>query len=207
MRLKNKPWAKPFIEEHPDLVIDEASFLLRLNDTKTPVYLEIGSGKGQFLITMGVNHSQSTYFGVERVLVPVAIAGKKLMEQTLTNVRFVHADITFSLAQIKDSTFDGIYLNFPDPWPKKRHEKRRLTSDNYLVQYERILKPGGFLALKTDNRDFFDYSTKNFLKHRYNIVSSSRDYRLDEPEDAMSEYEAAFRELGQPICRLMIRKG
>ncbi|MFA5235548.1 MAG: tRNA (guanosine(46)-N7)-methyltransferase TrmB [Bacilli bacterium] len=206
MRLKNKPWAKPFIEVHPDLVIDEASFRRQLDEVTTPVYLEIGSGKGQFLITMGSRHPENTYFGVERVLVPVAIAGRKLLEEALVNVHFVHADITFFLGEIKERSFDGIYLNFSDPWPKKRHEKRRLTSDNCLDQYARILKPGGFLALKTDNRDFFEYSAKNLLKHGYNIISSADAYVLDEENDAMTEYETAFRALGQPIYRLVIRK-
>ncbi len=206
MRLKNKPWAHPFIDDHPDLVINEAEFQRQLKTIHTPVYLEIGSGKGQFLITMGTAHPQNAYYGVERVLVPIAISGRKLLEKDIPNVRFVHADITFILGEIEDGRFDGIYLNFSDPWPKKRHEKRRLTSDDYLVQYERILKPGGCLVMKTDNRDFFEYSVKNFLKHRYNIVSSDRDYRFDETDDAMSEYEAAFRALGQPIYRLKIRK-
>ena len=97
MRLKNKPWARPFLQEHQDLILDGSIFIEQLSKSDKPVYLEIGSGKGQFLLTMASNHPQFYFYGVERALVPVAIAGRKLFENPLDNARFVNADISLLL--------------------------------------------------------------------------------------------------------------
>jgi tRNA (guanine-N7-)-methyltransferase len=206
MRLKNKPWARPFLQEHQDLILDGSIFIEQLSKSDKPVYLEIGSGKGQFLLTMASNHPQFYFYGVERALVPVAIAGRKLFENPLDNARFVNADISLLLESIASKRLAGIFLNFSDPWPKKRHAKRRLTALPFLDAYMRILTPGGCLYFKSDNGALYDFTLNNYVKRGYNIISNTTDYDGNDPFDAQSEYEMAFREQGVKIHRIVVRK-
>ncbi|HAK05397.1 MAG TPA: tRNA (guanosine(46)-N7)-methyltransferase TrmB [Firmicutes bacterium] len=206
MRLKNKKWARPFIDEHPDLILNETSFLQAISSETRPIYLEVGSGKGQFLLMMGAKQPEAIFFGVERAIPAIAVAGKKLREQELHNVKFVDVDIESLLPSINDQSIAGIYLNFSDPWPKKHHEKRRLTHEKFLVQFMRILKVGALLKIKTDNDELFAFSQKNVEKLQYNIILSEYSYSTPASDDAMSEYEQNFRASNKMIHRLVIRK-
>lgn len=206
MRLKNKPWARPFLSEHPELVLDEIKFFEHLKNEQGPKRLEVGSGKGNFLLQLGLNEPKTIFYGIERALVATAICGRKLVENPRDNVVFVNADFSKMVALIPDGSFEAIYLNFSDPWPKKRHQKRRLTAPSYLAHYLRILCPGGHLYFKTDNRDLYQYSNLVMREHAYNIIRQSEDYRVLEPGDALTEYEQAFRAQGLPIYRIVVRK-
>ncbi len=206
MRLKNKPWARPFIDSHGELILDAEQFLKQYHAQTTPIYLEIGSGKGNFLIELATHYPNECFFGIERALVAVAISGKKLMEQPLVNAKFVYADFSKLVTEIPSGSVTGIFLNFSDPWPKKRHEKRRLTSGFYLKQYLRILQPGGELRYKTDNQDFYEYTKAQLQEHEYNILVSTINYDVLDTFDAITEYEASFRKLEKPIHRIVARK-
>ena len=107
---------------------------------------------------------------------------------------------------IKDESVEGIFLNFSDPWPKKRHAKRRLTSNSFLLEYYRILKKGAKLIFKTDNYDLFTYSLEVINESPFKLVEANYSYDGKDPFDACTEYEQSFRELGQPIYRLILEK-
>ena len=124
MRTKYKPWAKPFIEEHTEVMCP----FDKVNDYKD-CYLEIGSGKGQFLLEMAKKYPDITFIGVEINVTCAGFTAKKLVEHEITNAKLVCANAQVMTPTIKDNSIEGIFLNFSDPWPKKRHAKRRLTSN------------------------------------------------------------------------------
>ena len=201
MRTKYKPWAKPFIEEHTEVMCP----FDKLNDYKD-YYLEIGSGKGQFLLEMAQKYPNMTFIGVEMNVTCAGFTAKKLVENEISNAKLVHANAAVMTPTIKDDSVEGIFLNFSDPWPKKRHTKRRLTSNTFLLEYYRILKSGGKLIFKTDNLDLFNYSLEVIKESSFKLVSADYDYDGKDTFDALTEYEKNFRELGQPIYRLVLEK-
>ena len=201
MRTKYKPWAKPYIEEHTEVMCPFDN----INNFKN-YYLEIGSGKGQFLVNMAKNHPDTFFIGMERNVTCAGFTAKKLVEGEVTNAKLVYADAGQVLPSIEAESVEGIFLNFSDPWPKKRHAKRRLTSDSFLGQYYRILKRGGKLIFKTDNYDLFTYSLEILENSTFKLVEANYSYDGKDPFDEITEYEASFRELGQPIYRLILEK-
>ena len=201
MRTKYKPWAKPYLEEHTEVMCP----FDKLNDYKD-YYLEIGSGKGQFLLEMAKKYPNLTFIGVEMNVTCAGFTAKKLVENEISNAKLVHANAAVMTPTIKDDSVEGIFLNFSDPWPKKRHTKRRLTSNTFLLEYYRILKRGGKLIFKTDNLDLFNYSLEVIKESSFKLVSADYDYDGKDTFDALTEYEKNFRELGQPIYRLILEK-
>ena len=201
MRTKYKPWAEPFIEEHTEVMCP----FDQVNDYKD-CYLEIGSGKGQFLLEMAKKYPDITFIGVEVNVTCAGFTAKKLVENQITNAKLVRANAQVMTPTIKDNSIEGIFLNFSDPWPKKRHAKRRLTSNSFLLEYHRILKSGAKLIFKTDNLDLFNYSLEVIKESPFKLVDANYNYDGKDPFDALTEYEASFRELGQPIYRLILEK-
>ena len=201
MRTKYKPWAKPFIEEHTEVMCPFDG----LNVYK-PYFLEIGSGKGQFLALMATNHPECTFIGVERNVTCAGFTAKKLVEKEIKNAKLVCADAEQVLSNIESDSVECLFLNFSDPWPKKRHAKRRLTSNNFLLEYYRILKKGAKLIFKTDNLDLFTYSIEMIKESPFKLVEANYSYDGKDPFDACTEYEANFRNEGQPIYRLILEK-
>ena len=201
MRTKFKAWAEPFINEHPEVM---CSFE-QLNELGS-YYLEIGSGKGQFLLDMALKYPNLTFIGVERNITCAGFTVKKLVENEIKNAKLVHGDAGQMTPSIKDASVEGIFLNFSDPWPKKRHTKRRLTSESFLNEYYRILKKGARLIFKTDNYDLFTYSLEVIAASKFKLVEANYTYYGKDEFDATTEYEKSFREDGQPIHRLILEK-
>ena len=201
MRTKYKPWAKPYIEEHVEVMCP----FDMMNDYKD-YYLEIGSGKGQFLANMAKNHPDCFFIGMERNVTCAGFTAKKLVEQEVTNAKLAYANAEQVLPLINEGSVNGIFLNFSDPWPKKRHAKRRLTSDSFLNQYLRILKKGGKLIFKTDNYDLFTYSLEILEASSFKLIEANYSYDGKDPFEEITEYEADFRSLGQPIYRVILEK-
>lgn len=202
MRTKYKPWAKPYIEEHTEVMFNEEQ-LLSFNK---PYYLEIGSGKGQFLVDMAKKFNDKFFVGVERNVTCCGFTAKKLVEEEITNAKLMFIDAEVLLKDIKDESIDSIFLNFSDPWPKKRHHKRRLTAISYLQNYYRVLKSGGRLIMKTDNTDLFAFTLENLGETKFKLIYKTDDYQDYDDFDVMTEYEASFREEGTPIHRLILEK-
>ena len=202
MRTKYKPWALPYIQEHVEVMFTEEQLL----SFDKPYYLEIGSGKGQFLVDMAKKYPDKFFIGLERNVTCCGFTAKKLVEEEIQNAKlmFINADILMD--KIKDNSIEAIFLNFSDPWPKKRHHKRRLTADRYLANYYRVLKSGGRLIIKTDNVELFAFTLENLENSPFKSVSKTDDYQYYDEFDSMTEYEQSFREEGTPIHRIVLEK-
>ena len=212
MRLRNKPWAEPFLEENEDLVL---KFDEELKDSFETIFgnnhslnLEIGTGKGDFIKQLASINPNKNYIGVEKYSTVLAIAAKKIKnESELTNVRLMCYDASDIELVFNDESLDCIYLNFSDPWPKARHAKRRLTYKTFLDKYYMLLRQGGKIIMKTDNLGLFDYSLESIKEHgKFKLVEYTYDYQFDASNDGMSEYERKFREIGTKINRLVCVK-
>ena len=201
MRTKFKAWAEPFINEHPEVMCP----FDKLNE-QVPYFLEIGSGKGQFLLDMALKYPNIKFIGVERNVTCAGFTAKKLVENNIENAKLVYADAGQIMPDISSGSIEGIFLNFSDPWPKKRHTKRRLTSESFLSEYYRILKSGGKLVFKTDNYDLFTYSLEIVSVSSFKLVEANYSYNGKDEFDAMTEYEKNFREQNMPIYRLILEK-
>ena len=202
MRTKFKPWAKPYLDSHPEYVKENVV----LNPSYSKHYLEIGCGKGDFICEMAKKHPDIMFYAVELNVSVSGIACKKMVEQEIPNVVLIVSDIEKKFPNLGDKVFDGIFLNFSDPWPKKRHEKRRLTYIDKLNNYYRLLKDDGKLYFKTDNYDLFMYSLTQFDKTNFVKEFYTEDYTFDPSFDAMTEYETQFRKLGTKINKVIYRK-
>lgn len=202
MRTKFKAWTVPYLEEHKEVQFDTEQ-LLAFNK---PYYLEIGSGKGQFLVDMAKKFPNKFFIGVERNVTCSGITCKKLVESELDNAKLMFIDAEVLMSEVKDDSIEGIFLNFSDPWPKKRHHKRRLTADSYLNNYYRVLKKGGRLIIKTDNVDLFAFTLENIDNSSFKVISITDDYQEYDEFDTMTEYEKSFREEKVPIHRIVLEK-
>lgn len=202
MRTKYKPWAKPYIEEHKEVTFSKEELL----SFDKPYYLEIGSGKGQFLVDMAKKFPDKFFVGVERNVTCAGFTAKKLVEQEITNAKLMFINAELLIGEIKDNSIEAIFLNFSDPWPKKRHHKRRLTAESFLANYYRVLKSGGRLIIKTDNVDLFTFTLENLANSKFKLVYKTDNYMDYDEFDTMTEYEKSFRDEGVAIHRLILEK-
>lgn len=199
MRTKYKPWAKPYIDEHQEYSPSDED-LSSLDD----IYLEIGCGKGDFIIQMSEKFPERLFLGIEKNVTCAGITLKKIVEKEPKNVKLLFRDGAEVIRLLKTHSVNKIYLNFSDPWPKKRHSKRRLTSVSFLEEYKRILKKDGVLVFKTDNDDLFNFSLEMFSEAGFNIISSTYDYDGLDNDDAKTEYQQKAIEKGLTIKRAVI---
>ncbi len=204
MRARHKKWAAPFLEEHGEFALTEinpSDPFFSIN----PLCLEIGAGKGDFVISMA-SRFQGSYLALEREISVLGTAGKKLLQSGLTNVRLLGADFDDAYEQLKPLHFDRIYLNFSDPWPKKKHWKRRLTTKERLLKMASLLKEDGRLVIKTDNDSLYEFTLEQLGLAGLKTLEFTDDYVFDETQDAMSEYERNFRSQGMKIHRIVASK-
>lgn len=201
MRLRYKPWAKDLIAEHRDLALNEED----LDNLPEFDNLELGCGCGGFLIEKAIRNPEESFLGVEINYIAFAIAIKKLvnLENIPSNIHFINADANKLLDKLKSESVQNIYLNFNDPWPKKKHHKRRLTHPDRLEKYFDLLKKGGRVLYKSDNDIYFEDSCKYFKQfNKFNLIIKENYVELEDG-DVMSEYEQKFRNLNQPIHRII----
>ncbi len=192
--------------KNKDLMLESCDYYYEDNfDNNNPIHLEIGMGKGQFILNMALNNPNINFIGVEKYSSVASVAIKKINEYKPSNLKILIGDI----ANIQDKLtkkIDTIYLNFSDPWPKDRHAKRRLTSDVFLEKYEHILKEK-HICMKTDNRKLFEYSVISFTDYGYKIKEISLDlYKDDISNNIPTEYEKKFVEKGFPIYKIEVYK-
>ncbi|MCR4956981.1 MAG: tRNA (guanosine(46)-N7)-methyltransferase TrmB [Lachnospiraceae bacterium] len=211
MRLRNIPGADEAVANSP--------FCITLNDamkhhikeqfpTDAPIHMEIGMGKGQFIMELAKQHPEINYIGMERYSSVLLRALQKMdeLEQPLTNLKFICQDAKllpeyFSLGDVKK-----IYLNFSDPWPKDRHAKRRLTSRQFLSCYDKFLALDGSIEFKTDNVDLFRFSLNEIEETNWILKAHTFDLHHDpvlNQGNIMTEYEEKFSSMGNPICKLI----
>ena len=201
MRARRKKWVTPFFESHPELRLENFQADDPFFQT-SPLYLEIGFGKGDFLLGLSAIQA-GHYLGIERDEQVVGIAYKKLMENGSESIRMFCGDVDFAFEKFQNLRFDKIYLNFSDPWPKLRHAKRRLTFAPRLERIVSFLKEEGALVIKTDNEGLYEFTLEQAEAIHLKKTFDSKDYVFDEKSDAMSEYEKNFRSQGKNIFRLI----
>lgn len=213
MRLRNIPRAESTIEVH-DAVINqpeaERGKWAKVFGNSKPIHIEIGMGKGQFLLNMALAHPDVNYIGIERYSSVLLRAVEKFDRdeyRELENIRFICMDAKELDKVFAPEEVDKIYLNFSDPWPKARHAKRRLTSKEFLKRYEGILVQQGKVEFKTDNTELFDFSLEQIEEAKgWELLAHTFDLHHNEEMNKgniMTEYEAKFSAKGQPINKLI----
>ena len=174
-------------------------------DNDNPVCLEIGMGKGQFILNMALNNPNVNYIGVEKYSSVASVAIKKINEYKPNNLKVLIGDIA-TIEDLLDKKIDTIYLNFSDPWPKDRHAKRRLTSINYLQIYDQLFKDKPHIIQKTDNDLLFQFSLEEYKKYGYHINNISYDLHSENIPNIMTEYEEKFSNMGIKIKYVDVSK-
>ena len=170
------------------------------------ICLEIGMGKGNFLLGMCLNHPDINYIGVEKYSSVICSAIKKINEYELDNLKILNIDI-MDIPQYLYGKIKTIYLNFSDPWPKKRNTKRRLTSENFLKLYDNLFKDEKHIILKTDNDDFYEFSKESLLSYGYKIINETYDlHNSDITDSPKTEYEEKFSSQGVKIKYIEVIK-
>ncbi|MCI8875410.1 MAG: tRNA (guanosine(46)-N7)-methyltransferase TrmB [Lachnospiraceae bacterium] len=171
-----------------------------------PIHMEIGMGKGKFIMELASQNPSVNYIGVERYTSVLYRALQKMETETLPNLKFLCVDAKILPEIFAPGEIDKIYLNFSDPWPKDRHAKRRLTSGAFLSCYDSVLKPEGTIEFKTDNKGLFDFSMEEIPGQGWKINASTTDLHRDtsmNQGNVMTEYEEKFSAMGNPIYKLI----
>lgn len=206
MRLRKKPWAVPKLKESPMVVTTPQIYKGRWMEffkVTAPLHVELGTGKGNFITTLARNHPNTNYLGIEmkpEALVSALFKGADLEAQG--NLGLLLFNVNHILDAFAPGEVDRLYINFCDPWPKKRHAKRRLTHHQFLNRYRQILKSGGEIHLKTDNEALFEFSLNEFSEYGFRLRNITFDlHRSEYTENIMTEYEQKFAEQGMRIYR------
>lgn len=206
VRQRNKPWADDFLKENNHFVIpgpsEKKNKWREVFGNNNPIHLEIGTGKGQFLAGMAKQFPEVNFIGIEVAKSIAVTAAQKLMQSDQDNILLINENAEKLREIFAENEISTIYLNFSDPWPKNRHEKRRLTFRTFLEQYKDVLQPSGELVLKTDNRGLFEYSLVSFSEFGMDLKEVNLDlHKAEDPKNIMTEYEAKFSAKGQVIYR------
>ena len=173
------------------------------------VHIEIGMGKGRFLMDMAALHPDINYVGIEKYSSVLLRALQKQEQLLLPNVIFIRMDAETITEVFAPGEVGKIYLNFSDPWPKDRHAKRRLPSREFLKRYDQILVPGGVVEFKTDNEDLFRFALDEIEPAGWTLDAVTYDLHNDEvmnEGNVMTEYEERFSEAGNPIYKYIISR-
>lgn len=173
---------------------------------KNPIYIEIGMGKGKFIIEHAKRNKNINYIGIEKYDSVLIKGVEKASVEGLDNIHFLNVDAIKLRDYFKKGEVDKIFLNFSDPWPKTRHAKRRLTSEAFLKVYDNILDKKGNIEFKTDNIGLFEYSVQEFNRLDYNFLEFSCDLHRNNDDIITTEYEDKFMSKGNPIYYIKIKK-
>nr|WP_106780509.1 tRNA (guanosine(46)-N7)-methyltransferase TrmB [Lysinibacillus timonensis] len=208
MRLRNKPWALEFINAHPEIIIPNPENYkgkwTEVFGNDNPLHIEVGMGKGQFITGMALANPDMNYIGIELYDSVIVSALENVLEaNSPSNLRLLKVNGADLEKFFVKNDIHRVYLNFSDPWPKTRHEKRRLTHEGFLKLYESLLIDNGEIHFKTDNRGLFEYSLVSMSQYGMRLNYVSLDLHANMPEDnIMTEYEEKFSKKGQPIYRV-----
>ena len=177
----------------------------RADRAEGELHLEIGAGRGKFTVETAASQSSALLVAIEREPNAAIVAMERAQALELKHILFVDGDAEKLTEMFAPGEVTRIYLNFSDPWPSRRHEKRRLTAPGFLDRYRQILAPGGEIHFKTDNRVLFDYSLAQFPACGYVPEQVTYDLHGQGIAGIMTDYEAKFHEAGLPICRCVAR--
>ncbi len=212
MRLRNIPRARDTIQESPFVVQDPEAHKGNWREifgNDRPLHLEIGTGKGRFLLELAERHPEINYIGLEKFS-SVLLRGVDVQnERKLPNLRFIRAEAELITEYFAPGEIQRIYLNFSDPWPKKRNAKRRLPSREFLRRYDAILDDAGVIEFKTDNRELFDFAVEEVPFSAFGIREITYDLHADpvmNEGNIMTEYEEKFSAKGNKINKYVLTR-
>lgn len=212
MRLRNIPRAEGTIQAHHAVIKrpeDQRGCWCQVFGNKRPIRIEIGMGKGRFILNMAKTHPDINFIGIERYSSVLLRAVEKFDTEEfkeLKNVRFVCMDARNIADVFAEGEVEKIYLNFSDPWPKARYAKRRLTSVEFLERYEKVLPQGGAVEFKTDNTALFNFSLGQLKEAAWTVQAFTYDLHHNEEmnkDNIMTEYEEKFSQRGNPINKFV----
>lgn len=212
MRLRNIPGADEAIADSPHCIQEPMAEKGRWHlifGNENPIHIEIGMGKGQFIMKLAKEHPDINYIGIERYSSVLLRALQKMEIEPLPNIRFLCMDASIITEVFDKEEIAKIYLNFSDPWPKERHAKRRLTSRQFFERYDKILAGNGVVEFKTDNDDLFAFSMEEVAEAGWTLDAHTFDLHHDpvlNEGNVMTEYEEKFSSLGHPIHKLIARR-
>lgn len=204
MRLRNIKNAKEIIENSKYIILnpeENKGKWRKIFNNDNPIYIEIGMGKGKFILENALKYKDINFIGIEKFDSVMARAIKKIDKYELDNLKLIRIDAK-EINSVFDKEIDIIYLNFSDPWPKDRHEIRRLTHKGFLIKYDDIFKNKKIIEMKTDNKNLFEYSVVSLSKYGYIIEEIS----VNAQEEITTEYEDKFIKLGNPIYKIKCMK-
>lgn len=208
MRLRNVKGASDILNESTLVIKNPEKYKGKFNEVfnnDNKIFLEIGAGKGKFIVENAKKYPNINFIGIE-MYDSVLVRAIQKIETEIPNLKFIKMDATY-IENIFDKDIDRLYLNFSDPWPKQRHEHRRLTSNRFLKRYDAIFKNQNEIIMKTDNRKLFEFSLMTFNNYGYRIEDISLNLHEDEEKDNIeTEYEEKFSSKGFPIYMLYIKK-
>lgn len=208
MRLRHIPGAEETIAESPCVIQEpqkNRGIWNRVFGNDHPIHIEVGMGKGKFLMELASLHPEINYIGIERYSTVMLKAIQKLEQLEQPNIYFMCIDALILADIFEPGEVGRIYLNFSDPWPKDRHAKRRLTSPRFMEVYDNILSKEGTVEFKTDNRGLFDYSLESIPAAGWKVTAHTFDLHHSEMAEGnvMTEYETKFSGEGKAICKLI----
>ncbi|PLT32241.1 tRNA (guanosine(46)-N7)-methyltransferase TrmB [Bacillus sp. V5-8f] len=207
MRLRNKPWAEEKLAAYPQYVVQQPEShkgkWRELFGNDHPIYIEVGTGKGRFITEMAKQNPDVNFIGIELAKSVIVSALDRLIEAEIPNLKLMNVNANDLREYFAKGDVNRIYLNFSDPWPKKRHEKRRLTYETFLQVYEDILPEKGEIHFKTDNQGLFESSLMSVSRYGMLLTFVSLDlHNSDFQGNIMTEYEERFSQKGKRIYRL-----
>lgn len=207
MRVRKRKGAEAHLESHPEyVVLDPVSSKGKWKSifgNDQPIHIEVGSGKGDFITGMALQNPDINYIGIDIQVSVLSYALDKVVDSGLPNIRLLRVDGSSLVNFFEKDEISLLYLNFSDPWPKKKHEKRRLTYKTFLETYQNILPKHGEIHFKTDNRGLFEYSLASFSQYGMIIKQVWLDLHASQFEgNVMTEYEKKFSSKGQVIYRV-----
>lgn len=207
MRMRNIKNSKEIVAQNPYIINEPEQYQGKMrtlfSDPSLPLHVEIGCGKGDFVIAMALRHPEINFIGIEKFdKVMVRVVKKLEQVDFLPNLKLIRMD-AMDIDQVFDHEIDLLYLNFSDPWPKDSHAKRRLTSPVFLKKYEGIFSFKQVIYMKTDNLPLFEYSLEQFLENGYTLQNITYDLHSEcKADNVVTEYEEKFSKLGETIKRL-----
>lgn len=211
MRLRHIKGAEQQIEESPFVIHSPEANKGQWREVfgnDNPIEIEVGMGKGKFIMDLACAHPDINYLGIERYSSVLLRALQKRSQLELTNIFFLCIDAKEMADYFAPGEISRIYLNFSDPWPKDRHAKRRLTSDRFLAVYDQILDREGVIEFKTDNQELFQFSLESIPQAGWKVLEKTFDLHHSDMAqgNVMTEYEGKFSAEGKPICKLTARR-
>ena len=208
MRLKNVKGANDIIIKGLYYIDNPSIYKGKWNklfNNNNPIYIELGMGKGDFIINNALKYPNINFIGIEKYDSVIVRAIQKSNELELNNLKLLRLDV-IKIDDVFDKEIDKIYLNFSDPWPKERHAKRRLTSNIFLDKYSKIFKNDYIIEMKTDNIDLFDYSIESLSNYGYDILYLTNDLHNENIDNIETEYEHKFSSKGVKINKFVAKK-